>query len=424
MASDNAFYRLSGPLAALAVFFASFLFFRAGDILFTLSDALYIFAGGLLVFGGGLRLRPFGGMTPYWFLAFSAMLFGLLVGSLVNGSAPRWLPVAAQYAFSFVFLPMVLMDQGRARWLLLVKAYVAGTVMLELSAYLIYFAFGGSYEAMTIFGYNFWSGAGRLGSFVGNPNSNAAIIGMTIPFLLYLKRKALISTLAVLGALAVLVPALLFTASTGGLIGTVIGVFVFAVVGGLGFSPKYGAIGLVALAGLFVFDVPLPKSFQSRVAPAIESGNISEAGTFADRYQLMVEAWEMTGDTSLIGLGVDQFRKVSKHEAPVHNSHLLLWTEGGLAALIGWLAMISILFLGGANAFFQGRREAAGLSLGVFAVFAIFSMSSAHMYGRAWMTPVLLAMAPVFAPAVRRREETLIAEAAIAAGGQKAVAAS
>ncbi len=416
MASDNAFYRLSVPVAAMAVFFPSFQVVRPADILFTLSDALYIVAGALLIFGGGLRLRPFGGLSPAWYVAFSMMLFGLLVGSLVNGSAPRWLPVAAQYAFSFIFLPMLLLDQGRAKWLLLAKAYVAGTVMLELGAYIVYFITDGSYEAMAALHHNFWSGAGRLGSFVGNPNSNAAIIGMTIPFLLYLRRKDLISTLTVLAALAVLIPALLFTASTGGLIGTVLGVFVFAVVGGLGISRKYAVIGLIGLTGLFLLDVPLPKAFERRIAPAIESGDISEAGTFADRYDLMVDAWRMTGETSLIGLGVDQFREVSHHQAPVHNSHLLLWTEGGLTALIGWLAMLSILFLGGAHAFLQGRREAAGLSLSVFAVFALFSMSSAHMYSRAWMTPVLLAMAPVFAPAVRRREDLPPMESSESAG--------
>lgn len=402
MPQPNVFWRLSGPLIACAILFVSFAWFRAGDILFTVSDAFYILGGFFLLAGGGLTTRPFGDLSPWWFALFAAMLSGLLISSLVNGAPLRWLPVAMQYTFSFIFLPMVLMNQSRERWIFYAKAFVLGIIALEVSAYLIYLYFDGSYEKLTRFGYSFYSGSGRLGSFIGNPNFNAAMIAMATPILCFLKLKRAISLLAFLIGIAILMTALVFTASASGTFATIMGLIIFGVVSGVGLSPKVSAAGIVAVVALFMLDVPLPSTFQERVSSAVGSGDIDNVGTFADRYDLMKEAWAITGDTAVIGLGVDQFRVYSEHEAPVHNSYLLLWTEGGLLSFFSWIGLLSILVAGAFGAFRNGRHEAAAMGLAVFAVFAIFSMSSAHMYSRAWITPVLIALGPAFGSRVGR----------------------
>ncbi|MEL7491273.1 MAG: O-antigen ligase family protein [Pseudomonadota bacterium] len=402
MPRSNVFWRLSGPIIACAIFFVSFAWFRAGDILFTVSDAFYILGGFFLIIGGGLTTRPFGSLSPYWYLVFAAMLSGLLVSSLVNGAPLRWLPVALQYTFSFIFLPMILMSQSRERWIFYAKAFVLGIIALEVSAYLVYLYFDGSYDELTRFGYNFYSGSGRLGSFLGNPNFNAAMIAMTVPILCFLKLKRAVSLPAFLIALAILFTALVFTASASGTFATLMGLIIFGVVSGVGLSPRVAAAGIVAVAALFLFDVPLPSTFQERVTSAVGTGDIENVGSFADRYALMKEAWSITGETAIVGLGVDQFRVFSEHEAPVHNSYLLLWTEGGLLAFFSWIGLLSILAAGALGAFRDGRHQAAALGLAVFTVLAIFSMSSTHMYSRAWITPVLIALGPAFGSRIGR----------------------
>src|SRR3546814_3333097 len=47
-------------------------------------------------------------------------------------------------------------------------------------------------------------------------------------------------------------------------------------------------------------------------------------------------------DTMFVGIGVDQYRVVSPTQVPVHNMYLLLWAEGGLLALLGWMLLLTI----------------------------------------------------------------------------------
>jgi len=289
---------------------------------------------------------------------------------------------------------MVLMNQSSRRWAFYAKAFIAGIIALEVSAYLIYLYFDGSYEKLTRFGYNFYSGSGRLGSFLGNPNFNAAMIAMATPILCYLKLNRLVSLPLFLTALGILATALVFTASASGTFATIIGLAIFGLVSGVGLSPKVATAGIIAIAAMFLFDVPLPSTFQDRIGSAVGSGDIDNVGSFTDRYELIKEAWIITGDTAVVGLGVDQFRAYSVRGAPVHNSYLLLWTEGGLITVFSWIGLLTVLVAGAFGAFRTGRHRALGLA--VFAVFAIFSMSSTHMYSRAWIVPVLIALGPAF----------------------------
>jgi O-antigen ligase len=136
----------------------------------------------------------------------------------------------------------------------------------------------------------------------------------------------------------------------------------------------------------------LPDAFQRRVAAAIESGDVSTAGTYVGRRALIDEAWEMTDRTALVGIGVDQYRVDSEDRMPVHNMYLLVWTEGGMFALIGWLMMMTLPII--LSLYCLGRdRGTAGLGLAVTFVFIAFSMASPHMYSRSWSVPLIIAMA-------------------------------
>jgi O-antigen ligase len=152
----------------------------------------------------------------------------------------------------------------------------------------------------------------------------------------------------------------------------------------------------VCLAVVFASGYEPPDVFQKRVLAAFEAGDIEQAGTYKDRLELMREAWQLASETTVLGVGVDQFRELSEEGAAVHNMYLLLWVEGGLPALAGWLLLLLILGAAAGLAY-RHDRMAAALGLAVLASFTIASVAAPHMYGRFWVVPLQVAMAFVFA---------------------------
>src|SRR3546814_20595262 len=62
------------------------------------------------------------------------------------------------------------------------------------------------------------------------------------------------------------------------------------------------------VAVLYMSGYQLPTVFQDRVAKALETGNLDDAGTFTDRAKLISDAWALSEHTIFAGLGVDRFR--------------------------------------------------------------------------------------------------------------------
>src|SRR3546814_9093169 len=130
---------------------------------------------------------------------------------------------------------------------------------------------------------------------------------------------------------------LLLSASFTGFFSALIVLFLFLIVGGTRQTLKAGLVLAVAGAVLLASGFELPEVFQGRVGEALETGDMSQAGTFTGRMDLILEAWEIVEDTMFVGIGVDQYRVVSPTQVPVHNHYLLLWAEGGLLALLRWM---------------------------------------------------------------------------------------
>jgi len=150
-----------------------------------------------------------------------------------------------------------------------------------------------------------------------------------------------------------------------------------------------GALGLLSLA--VAGGLPIPMAFQERVLSAFEEGDIEEAGTYSGRMQLMEEALKFSDDTHVLGIGADQFRSISENGAPVHNISLLIWTEGGTFALLGWAFGMGILALIAVRAI-KFDKPVAALALSVVLSFFIISNASTHVYARLWVLPVLFAV--------------------------------
>jgi O-antigen ligase len=383
------------PVALVgAVFLASYLSWRPSiDIMFTAADALFLVAAGLLAASRRIPLQPFGALTPLWLIAFATMMTGLLIGSLLGNDPFRWFVVAAQYCFSWVVLPYLLLGHARRPTHRLVVALLVGIVAMETVGIVVYFTYTGSFEeARRMLGLDFLSGGGRLGAFATDANWNGAAIAMALPFAYFLAGKGLIKARLLIVVLGILLCALLLTASATAFGSVLVGIVIFAVAGAV--RPRVwamvAAIALIGVAAESQFG--LPRVFEKRVGSALENGDITEAGTFGGRVALIKDAWNLVNDHMLVGVGVDQHRVVSKLRAPVHNMYLLIWVEGGLLALIGWLGMIAVAVI---TAFIACRddRLAGALALSVLATFVLFSTASPHMYARLWATPALLAIA-------------------------------
>src|SRR3546814_16804220 len=120
------------------------------------------------------------------------------------------------------------------------------------------------------------------------------------------------------------------------------------------------------VAVLYMSGYQLPTVFQDRVANALETGNLDDAGTFTDRAKLISDAWALSEHTIFAGLGVDRFRVWHPSGQPVHTMYLLLLTEGGVAALIVWLIIILVLLVLPLPVFRRKRPDGGPRYAGLF----------------------------------------------------------
>jgi O-antigen ligase len=390
------------PLLTGAVFLFCCHLWRLGDVNITFSDTLFFAVLGLELGLARLNGLPFGPLSPIWAVSLALMLGGLFLGSVVNGDPLRWLIVAAQYLFSFLLLPMMLIRDQRTLDRL-VLAIVFGVVTMESVGIAAYCLLSGFRQANALFGPDFITGGRRLGSFVGDANWNSAVIAMALPFVLYAARRGLVKPFVALAAASILLWALMLAASFTGFSAAVLAGGIMMVAARVWPSPRMIAAVCLGLTLLVASGYQLPAIFEKRVAPALQTGNIDDAGTYQDRAALIAEAWVKAKDTVFVGMGVDQYRKFSAFQQPVHNMYMLELVEGGAPALAGWLGLVAILIALPLRRL-QARRLEAALCLAVTAVFLTFSMASPHMYARLWTVPLLVSLGLVIVPRGRRAD--------------------
>ncbi len=360
------------------------------DIQFTLSDGCFLMAAILAAASGRLNLKPFADMSPWWLFSFSLMLVALGASSLINGDPIRFTITGSQYVFAYLALPFLLFAGTWKDEILLAKFFVAAVVAAEAFSVALFYYYGENHVSAAWINQDFITGAGRLGSFTASANRNAALISLTLPFVLYFAKMRLLPLWLCLVYAAILMLALLLTASVTGFVSSIAAILIFALAsyGWRAWKPIAAALGILTLA--FSAGVPIPATFEKRVLSAFETGDISEAGTYGGRMQLIEEAWQLSDNTHLLGIGADQFRSISVQGAPVHNIILLIWTEGGMFALLGWTLAMGILALIAVRTI-KYDKAAAALALSVALSFFIISNASTHVYARLWVVPILIA---------------------------------
>lgn len=380
-------WRLDLILVAITVFLSPLNYLRASFGYVTLGDAFALLSLVVMLVQRRVPLYPFGSATAGWLIGVLMLTGGLVLGSAMNGNLLNGLVVVGQYCFSLLLLPVLVMQRDRAEVILLIKVFVASMILVMLhGAYVVEY---------TPHDLRFVSRNGRLAGLIERENATGALAAMSIAFTLWLYFVGALRGWLLPLLLAPLVWGLLLTGSNSGFMLAAIGVICLALFSGaLGVLVRL-MIGVALLAVVVHLwgHLFLPDIFLNRVFGALESGNVSEAGTFDDRLALMREAWSVTRHTIFLGLGADQYRVISAYEAPVHNAYLLLLAEGGLVSLMGHVVLaMTAIYLAFPVWRAPETRWFGVLTLTMVTMFAIAQMGITHYYGRFWIMPWLLAM--------------------------------
>ncbi|PDT52899.1 MULTISPECIES: O-antigen ligase family protein [Sinorhizobium] len=376
----------------MGVFLAPYATLRFSELFFTLSDFFFCLSLSLLFITGRIWSKPLGEATPLWLIAFTLLFVGLMVGSLLNDSPERGLIVTAQYLFAYVFLMFILIrDEPRVAYRL-AAIFLVSMVLIDIHGIITFYTVGyvpGEGKGVV-------TGGRRLATVLRNPNLAAAMNALTLPIPLFLWATGRIKSYVALPVIAIFIGTVILTSSNSGLFVTLLCLGVFTAFLS---TPKLllrlalaGGILAAAVAGFGSKDL-LPKTFQTRVLGALSSGDISEAGTFVSRAALIEEALQTISDKQIafVGLGADEFRERSVQTAPVHNLYLLLWVEGGLLALLGWIMFSAVLLLHGLTLKRGGgdKRALAAMTTTIV-VFLTIALFNPHMYARYWTIPIFL----------------------------------
>jgi hypothetical protein len=384
-----AFGRLDAKLAALTVFLSPMNFFRLDAVYLTLADVAACATLFVMLLNGRIPKAPFGFATPLWLTGFLALATGLAIGSVANGEMIPLIVVVSQYFFSLIVLAFVLAGRPYRETVALLKVLVfALAVVMAFGAYVVHFVPDPDPRLV--------SGNGRMRSLVERENEMAVLGAIAIMLLLNLTLLGEVRRLAAVLIMPILLYGVILTGSNTGLMLTTFGVAVSTLFSGsarvlIGFVIAAAAsVAVVVFAG----DIILPEVFRERVLTALTSGDLSQAGTFEDRFLLIREATDIARETLVVGLGADQYRAISAHGAPVHNSYLLLLTEGGMLSLIGLaLLLMTGVSLAWAAAFNSHARTQGLIALTIVLIYAAMLNTFAHFYARFWSVPLILALA-------------------------------
>lgn len=406
----NELHRWEFILLQGAVFLAPYISFRHPAIFITVSDILFAGAFFLRLSNGRLA-APFANLTWLWLLGLLMLTGGLFIGSVFKGDVARCLVLVAQYCFAYLLVPLVLLNRSHEEVIRLIKCGIAGMVIMCAIGAVLYWS---GYNSMGRGQMAMITGNRRLAGFVDNPNAMAVLTVMVLPSVWFLLLSKQMRAWVAFLCIGLLVTAIILTSSNTGLYSMVAAALIFF--GGRRNFKTLLTLAILSAAVLTFGQDYLPTTFQNRVLPALTSGDLTTAGTFADRQELNREALHMADENLIIGLGADQYRLVSRYGAPVHNLYLLLLNEGGGLSLLGYMVLLGVPILAAIVASRLPHGKLVLLTtVTTLVVFANAIMGVAHVYGRVWFLFVFLAVSPAlivqdfrprFFPSPVRRRDT------------------
>jgi O-antigen ligase len=376
----------------LGVVLAPFANLRFFEFFFTVSDFFFCLSFLILLISGRVPRRPLNQATQIWIFGFILLFMGLMVSSILRGAPDRGVIVVAQYLFSYLVLMVVLIRDDPKEAYRLAALFLASIILVDIHGIYAFYHIGYVPGA----GKGAVTGGKRLATALRNPNLAASMNALTMPILLYFWSSGRLKIYFALPLIAVSLVTVVLTSSNSGLLTMMVCLIVYTasvvttrLLARLVLGLTMVVSVLIALGGTDL----LPATFHKRVLNAFNSGDVSEAGTFVSRTELIKEAINVISEEGivLVGIGADEFRERSVQSAPVHNLYLLLWVEGGLPALVGWLVFSGV----GILIWLAIRKEGGDKHLlaavaTVVSVFLTIAMFNPHMYARYWTLPVLL----------------------------------
>lgn len=383
--------RIEFWLAMASVFLTPFNILRLNAFYFTASDAFALAAVFAILLGRSFPTAPLAAGTFLWNTGIAMLCGMLLLSSLLVGDPQRGFVVSAQYLYAYLLLSFILMSRPWAETVLLIKAFTVSIGLMCLQGIMVINVLKEGHGSI------FVSGNGRFVGWVERENECAALIALAVPLLLWLVSSGCARPRWAWIGVPLFAYGIVLTGSNTGLIGLVFALTVFVAMTG-----SWRRIILLTVSSLAIFSIAvtwgqdfLPAVFQHRVLTALQNGNIDEAGTFEDRMRLIKEAIGKADNNWLIGIGADQYRQVSAMHAPVHNCFLLIWVEAGLTGFIGFLLLlVAGIMVGMLAARLRKGRIAAICTLATVLLFAALANALPHIYGRFFVVPLLLGMAP------------------------------
>lgn len=285
-----------------------------------------------------------------------AELLGVLaLGAVILGTVPfSFWPGGSLGVFTDYYMQVALI------FLLMVNT-ITSPRRVERIAWVIVLAFG--YISVRVIadylrGVNLVEGnraAGPVGGFFENPNDLAMNLAAFLPLaMMYVKRPGpAAKRLLCAGICVVMLIAIVFTKSRGGMLGTVAMLVAFLL-----FTRSLTPAVMIALVvGAMVTIPALPSSFWERMS-SITDGGKDPTGSREERRLLMEQAWDLYLQNPVIGIGAGQFQNFgppgqAKRWRVTHNAYLQI------AAELGTLGLIPFLFVlwRGFKAAWWTRRE-------------------------------------------------------------------
>ena len=338
-----------GVVVLTSTFFLSYPAVLQGSGLFTINNVLGLMLAGLLAVRITVERR-----TDF-LRNRSLQLFLLLTVALVvsdavtpdlprlpggeGGSVPRLQELLTRTAYLVFFVAFI---ETRRQVLLLVWL-VIGAVLLTVPSAIwnVLAADSDAVRAAATFGIN----AAR------NPNRLAFLCAMSIAILGHVVPEAR-SRLARIGgllAIAVLTLTIFLSASRSGLIELVVLFVMFLI--GLGGRHRRTRVFLLAMAVSIGIGLTLvPEHHFERMTNFFREERGESAASTRNRLELFVTGVRMFVDHPLVGVGLENFRRVSMadygstHASAVHNSYLLTLVEGGLLLFIPYMLILRSLW--------------------------------------------------------------------------------
>jgi hypothetical protein len=297
----------------------------------------------------------------------------------------------------------------------LAQSFLNGFMLAIAIGLVVLIVAPGTYRALEHSGFFIGTdefGSGRFGSVVG-PNGLSKTVAVSIP-LLYLVavRSGTTSRLYVYVFAALGIASVVLASSWGGAgaccLALALTVSSLVVTMRKSFvSRRLGIVLAVAilLAGVLwlavlsdvVPSVPagLTKQFRERIVSVVASGSLSDAGSFEVKVGLAREAFALISHLSLVGIGSGQYVVHSAYRQSVHNTFLLVWSEGGILALVGLLAIVvapAAYALRRHPVRSNGRAETHAL-ITLVIVFVVNSLTNTSIYPRFIVLPLLVGFA-------------------------------